>query len=100
MFGIGFSPLNTCPTLGLYGEKTMPKKATADTTPALGREAVEELVRQKLPWLTSNKQAHEAVVAVLNGGPGVPDGPAARRRVLANYGWEANLKVLDRVLAP
>ncbi len=42
----------------------------------------------------------EAVVAVLTGGPGVPDGQAARRRVLADYGWEANLKVLDRVLAP
>lgn len=44
----------------------MPKKATS-TTPALGREAVEELVRQKCPWMTSNKQAHEAVVAVLEG---------------------------------
>lgn len=45
----------------------MPKKAAPDTTPALGREAVEEIVRQKLPWLSSNKQAHEAVIAVLEG---------------------------------
>ena len=42
----------------------------------------------------------DAVIAVLSGGPGIPDGQAARRRVLANYGWAANLKVLDRVLAP
>ncbi|MGE0666447.1 MAG: TIGR03087 family PEP-CTERM/XrtA system glycosyltransferase [Sphingomonadales bacterium] len=41
----------------------------------------------------------DAVVAVLTGRGG-PDGKAARRRVLANYGWEANLKVLDRVLEP
>ena len=41
-----------------------------------------------------------AVIAVLTGQPGSPDGQAARRRVLANYGWEANLKVLDRVLEP
>ncbi len=42
----------------------------------------------------------DAVVAVLTGRLGMPDGQAARRRVLANYGWEANLQVLDRVLAP
>jgi sugar transferase (PEP-CTERM/EpsH1 system associated) len=41
-----------------------------------------------------------AVIAVVTGQPGSPDGQAARRRVLANYGWEANLKVLDRVLEP
>jgi sugar transferase (PEP-CTERM/EpsH1 system associated) len=41
----------------------------------------------------------DSVVAVLTA-QGGPDGKAARRRVLANYGWEANLKVLDRVLEP
>jgi sugar transferase (PEP-CTERM/EpsH1 system associated) len=41
-----------------------------------------------------------AVVAVLQGAPGASDGRKARARVLADYGWEANLRVLDRVLAP
>ncbi len=42
----------------------------------------------------------QAVITVLTGGEGAPDGAAARRRVLSDYGWEANLRTLDRVMAP
>ncbi|MBI1181723.1 MAG: TIGR03087 family PEP-CTERM/XrtA system glycosyltransferase [Alphaproteobacteria bacterium] len=39
-----------------------------------------------------------AVMAVLQGAPGGPDGAAARRRVTESYGWAASFAALDRVL--
>jgi len=39
------------------------------------------------------------LIASILRGQGGPDGDAARQRVIADYGWEANLKVLDGLLA-
>ena len=39
----------------------------------------------------------DAIIEILKGGEG-PDGLAARARVIADYGWDANLQVLDRLL--
>jgi sugar transferase (PEP-CTERM/EpsH1 system associated) len=63
---------------------------------AQGLDAVEE---GELAVAGTAAETAEAVLGVLEGADGRPDGSAARRRVLANYGWEANLAALDRVLA-
>jgi sugar transferase (PEP-CTERM/EpsH1 system associated) len=79
-------------------------EAMAMTRPVVvSRQAAQGLRGMEPGELTVAGTADElaaAVVTVLTGQPGGPDGQAARRRVLANYGWEANLKVLDRVLEP
>ena len=74
----------------------MEQSVIASTQAAEGLEKVQP---SELAVTENANDMADAVLAALRGAPNVPDGKAARARVIESYSWNKNLQVLDRLLA-